>query len=266
MLTKCLLWLISNVGQIILLNDICALAVWCTMHACRQTNRVRSLFRLCASIFLVLSFFYQYHESLCTNSFDLWYAGSLGSQWLPKVTKCKWFYLIKHALDKKISPPHNQNQLFNIQAIPKYLEKCKFLPKLNNELPDERNSTYKERFTSLENLVLIMVCRKTHFFLPTFLWNSLIVFSNVIITAQWNLWLSLCVSWFWMLISPIMTLFWYQGRPPGLDITQTEPSIQFYLHNRYQILASMTQRDEWRLKFITLLEKFIKNKEKMLEK
>ncbi|KAK8658221.1 hypothetical protein V6N13_036432 [Hibiscus sabdariffa] len=37
-----------------------------------------------------------------------------------------------------------------------YLEKCRFLPKLNNELPDERNSTYKERFTRLQNLVLIM--------------------------------------------------------------------------------------------------------------
>ncbi|KAK9274992.1 hypothetical protein L1049_022249 [Liquidambar formosana] len=40
--------------------------------------------------------------------------------------------------------------------ISAYLEKCRFLPKLNNELPDERNSTYKERFTSLQNLVLIM--------------------------------------------------------------------------------------------------------------
>ncbi|XP_021768007.1 palmitoyl-protein thioesterase 1-like [Chenopodium quinoa] len=37
-----------------------------------------------------------------------------------------------------------------------YLEKCRFLPKLNNEIPEERNSTYKERFSSLENLVLIM--------------------------------------------------------------------------------------------------------------
>ncbi|XP_022735925.1 palmitoyl-protein thioesterase 1-like isoform X2 [Durio zibethinus] len=37
-----------------------------------------------------------------------------------------------------------------------YLGKCRFLPKLNNELPDERNSTYKERFTRLQNLVLIM--------------------------------------------------------------------------------------------------------------
>ncbi|KAK7820364.1 palmitoyl-protein thioesterase 1 [Quercus suber] len=43
-----------------------------------------------------------------------------------------------------------------VQAIPNYLEKCRFLPKLNNELPDERNSTYKERFISLQNLVLIM--------------------------------------------------------------------------------------------------------------
>ncbi|KAK3224965.1 hypothetical protein Dsin_004827 [Dipteronia sinensis] len=40
--------------------------------------------------------------------------------------------------------------------IPNYLKKCKFLPKLNNELPDQKNSTYKERFSSLQNLVLIM--------------------------------------------------------------------------------------------------------------
>ncbi|XP_056174140.1 uncharacterized protein LOC115663600 isoform X1 [Syzygium oleosum] len=37
-----------------------------------------------------------------------------------------------------------------------YLKGCKFLPKLNNELVDDRNSTYKERFASLQNLVLIM--------------------------------------------------------------------------------------------------------------
>ncbi|CAM0871306.1 unnamed protein product [Alopecurus aequalis] len=37
-----------------------------------------------------------------------------------------------------------------------YLKGCKFLPKLNNEIPSERNATYKERFSSLENLVLIM--------------------------------------------------------------------------------------------------------------
>nr|GMD31684.1 palmitoyl-protein thioesterase 1 isoform X1 [Ipomoea batatas] len=38
--------------------------------------------------------------------------------------------------------------------IEAYREGCKFLPKLNNEV--EMNSTYKKRFTSLENLVLIM--------------------------------------------------------------------------------------------------------------
>ncbi|KAI3727438.1 hypothetical protein L6452_16051 [Arctium lappa] len=37
-----------------------------------------------------------------------------------------------------------------------YLQHCRFLPKLNNEIPEERNFTYKERFSSLENLVLIM--------------------------------------------------------------------------------------------------------------
>ncbi|XP_054825163.1 uncharacterized protein LOC129322798 isoform X2 [Prosopis cineraria] len=41
-------------------------------------------------------------------------------------------------------------------AIHDYLEKCRFLPVLNNEHPDTRNSTYKERLSSLENLVLIM--------------------------------------------------------------------------------------------------------------
>ncbi|KAF2572060.1 hypothetical protein F2Q70_00002311 [Brassica cretica] len=39
--------------------------------------------------------------------------------------------------------------------INKYLEKSKYLPKLNNEIPNQRNSTYKERFTSLHNLVLV---------------------------------------------------------------------------------------------------------------
>ncbi|XP_057250972.1 uncharacterized protein LOC104892791 isoform X2 [Beta vulgaris subsp. vulgaris] len=39
--------------------------------------------------------------------------------------------------------------------IPSYLENSKFLPKLNNEIANERSSIYKERFKSLENLVLI---------------------------------------------------------------------------------------------------------------
>ncbi|KAL1548005.1 palmitoyl-protein hydrolase [Salvia divinorum] len=45
--------------------------------------------------------------------------------------------------------------------IPAYLEKCSFLPKLNNEIPEERNATYKQRFTSLQNLVLIMFEHET---------------------------------------------------------------------------------------------------------
>ncbi|XP_021893636.1 palmitoyl-protein thioesterase 1-like [Carica papaya] len=39
--------------------------------------------------------------------------------------------------------------------IPEYLKKCKFLPKLSNELPN-KNPIYKQRFSSLQNLVLIM--------------------------------------------------------------------------------------------------------------
>ncbi|KAG2241343.1 hypothetical protein Bca52824_093209 [Brassica carinata] len=38
----------------------------------------------------------------------------------------------------------------------KYLEHSKYLPKLNNERPDQRNSTFKDRFMSLHNLVLVM--------------------------------------------------------------------------------------------------------------
>lgn len=37
-----------------------------------------------------------------------------------------------------------------------YYKGCKFLPRLNNELEDSRNTTYTERFTSLNQLVLIM--------------------------------------------------------------------------------------------------------------
>ncbi|KAL1360732.1 hypothetical protein HN51_006116 [Arachis hypogaea] len=40
--------------------------------------------------------------------------------------------------------------------ISDYIEGCNFLPKLNNEISTERNSTYKQRFASLQNLVLIM--------------------------------------------------------------------------------------------------------------
>ncbi|XP_019095698.1 PREDICTED: palmitoyl-protein thioesterase 1-like isoform X2 [Camelina sativa] len=37
----------------------------------------------------------------------------------------------------------------------KYLESSKYLPRLNNEIPNQRNSTYKKRFASLHNLVLV---------------------------------------------------------------------------------------------------------------
>ncbi|KAL2958858.1 hypothetical protein AAZX31_18G233200 [Glycine max] len=37
-----------------------------------------------------------------------------------------------------------------------YIRGCKFLPKLNNEIVNKRNSTYRQRFASLQNLILIM--------------------------------------------------------------------------------------------------------------
>ncbi|KAA3469451.1 palmitoyl-protein thioesterase 1-like isoform X1 [Gossypium australe] len=45
------------------------------------------------------------------------------------------------------------------QDITDYIKGCRFLPKLNNEIKGARNSTYKERFASLQNLVLIMVVK-----------------------------------------------------------------------------------------------------------
>ena len=43
------------------------------------------------------------------------------------------------------------------QDMDDYLKGCRFLPKLNNKILGERNAPYKERLSSLENLVLIMV-------------------------------------------------------------------------------------------------------------
>ncbi|KAK9757773.1 hypothetical protein RND81_01G184800 [Saponaria officinalis] len=40
--------------------------------------------------------------------------------------------------------------------IDQYLKGCKFLPYANNEKPGFFNATYKERFASLQNLVLVM--------------------------------------------------------------------------------------------------------------
>ncbi|KAI4354708.1 hypothetical protein L6164_003553 [Bauhinia variegata] len=40
--------------------------------------------------------------------------------------------------------------------ITDYIGGCRFLPKLNNEITNARNSTYKQRFASLQNLVLVM--------------------------------------------------------------------------------------------------------------
>ncbi|KAJ0232955.1 hypothetical protein HA466_0286300 [Hirschfeldia incana] len=43
-----------------------------------------------------------------------------------------------------------------VQEMTKYLGHSKYLPKLNNERPDQRNSIFGDRFTSLQNLVLVM--------------------------------------------------------------------------------------------------------------
>ncbi|KAJ1443689.1 Palmitoyl protein thioesterase [Sesbania bispinosa] len=47
-----------------------------------------------------------------------------------------------------------------------YIRGCKFLPKLNNEIINKRNSTYRKRFASLENLILIMMGPSIPFYQP----------------------------------------------------------------------------------------------------
>ncbi|XP_022158124.1 palmitoyl-protein thioesterase 1-like, partial [Momordica charantia] len=42
------------------------------------------------------------------------------------------------------------------EQIEEYVKNSKFLPKLNNERPEERNVTYNDRFSSLNKLVLLM--------------------------------------------------------------------------------------------------------------
>ncbi|GAB2215767.1 hypothetical protein Droror1_Dr00020166 [Drosera rotundifolia] len=51
---------------------------------------------------------------------------------------------------------HLMQSVLSIQDYKKYVKGCKFLPQVNNEIEATRNSTYKERFESLEKLVLIM--------------------------------------------------------------------------------------------------------------
>lgn len=45
----------------------------------------------------------------------------------------------------------------NLQDLDAYYKGCLFLPKLNNEIASNQNATYKDRLSSLNHLVLIMV-------------------------------------------------------------------------------------------------------------
>lgn len=80
-------------------------------------------------------------------------------------TKQFWYSMEKPWVGKEVINLYNALLSFYFQNIAAYLSKCSFLPKLNNELPHERNATFKNRLTSLQNLVLIMVSEtSTHFY------------------------------------------------------------------------------------------------------
>lgn len=121
-----------------------------------------------------------------------------------------------------------------IQAIASYLEHCKFLPKLNNELPDERNSTYKSRFSSLQNLVLIMV-QNYYIFTYFLLLDSHFEVSFLFLFLQKFWWYGkVCSSFFCPWNNSLSrTPFWYQRKHRGSDTTRTELSNPFYPRKRY---------------------------------
>ncbi|XP_040244602.1 uncharacterized protein [Aegilops tauschii subsp. strangulata] len=55
-----------------------------------------------------------------------------------------------------VEAQREQGGLLQDTDMDDYLKGCRFLPKLNNAIPGERNAPYRERLSSLENLVLIM--------------------------------------------------------------------------------------------------------------
>ncbi|XP_019088828.1 PREDICTED: palmitoyl-protein thioesterase 1-like [Camelina sativa] len=73
---------------------------------------------------------------------------------------CKKFdEIIKRGLYSDFAQDHlAPSGYFKIPTdMTKYLESSKYLPRLNNGSPNQRNSTYKKRFASLHNLVLVKV-------------------------------------------------------------------------------------------------------------
>ncbi|XP_074270878.1 uncharacterized protein LOC141594788 [Silene latifolia] len=61
---------------------------------------------------------------------------------------------IYNDLIQALSTP--SNYMKKPMEIDAYLKGCKFLPYANNEIPSARNPVYKERFSSLHNLLLVM--------------------------------------------------------------------------------------------------------------
>lgn len=154
-------------------NGFCAIAVWCLLFDCGQANQVGNLLRLSSSRHICLSdFSWQYCAHLYGSKvWSLKMQDHFAPSGYLKLPNVGCFSSIEHQINMLVWISSVDSYLwlfvatkisrtkwnFNVQAIPDYLEHCKFLPKLNNEIPEKRNTTYKERFSSLENLVLIMV-------------------------------------------------------------------------------------------------------------
>lgn len=117
-----------------------------------------------------------------------------------------------------------------LQDLDDYRKGCKFLPKINNEI--HKNSTYKKRFSSLDNLVLIKVTLKIPP-VPRPILTSIIVrfcpiAQKIIILLFLKLLLLHCP-----LFSSSAMIFWSRRRLLGSGIIQMVPGKLFFLHKRY---------------------------------
>lgn len=189
---------------------------WNILHHSRQFNQIGDLFRLCPSTIFQLSFseianqrLQHFSDFICFYLNLQAHLAPSGYLKMPNVSNSVYFLNLSHSwslifvsigLSWKLLTLKYRNPFSVFQDMDGYLSKCRFLPRLNNELPGERNATYKERFTSLRNLVLIMVSYSSAIVYScfSFLSSCMICKLRRYVSGIWSLSLSLSSTvWTW---------------------------------------------------------------------
>ncbi|CAF2142741.1 unnamed protein product [Brassica napus] len=138
-----------------------------------------------------------------------------------------------------------------------YLDNHKYLPKLNNERPDQRNYTYKDRFTSLRNLVLVKVRspKKKHY-LPVKLIESSLddpvllyilllwtVLRDVILSIVFLYYQKICKRHMHQSLSSFFALFQFCVIfEECIENNMSKAEILSYVHDKYLIPLHDTNR------------------------